>query len=134
MWVWFGRKFWKRSEAIEKSIHKFKMEFVYLCVEEKKKKKQIWNDCNHFNVYKKCKSPIQVAELPLLQHSFFFTLETILKMGKKTNKGDVEIICAKVTKHIRKGGGSWSWSESTMNNWLWIVLILYLYPRTTYTI
>ena len=36
MWVWLGRKSWKRVEAIEKSIHKFKMEFAYLCVEEKK--------------------------------------------------------------------------------------------------
>ena len=33
---------------------------------------------------------------------FSFTLETVLKMAKETNKGDVESICAKVTKHAAK--------------------------------
>ena len=40
----------------------------------------------------------------LPKHPFFFTLETVLKMAKETNKGDVESIRAKVTKHIKKGG------------------------------
>ena len=38
------------------------------------------------------------------KHPIFFTLETVLKLAKETNKGDVEIICAKVTKNIKKGG------------------------------
>ena len=38
----------------------------------------------------------------LLKHPFSFTLETILKMAKETNKGDVESICAKVTKDASK--------------------------------
>ena len=37
---------------------------------------------------------------------FFFTLETVLKMAKETNKGDVESTFAKVTKHIKKGDES----------------------------
>ena len=64
----------------------------------------------------------------LPKHPFFFTLDTVLKIEKETNKGDVKSMCAKVTKHIKKGGESWSWSELTMNNWLWIVLTVHLYP------
>ena len=63
---------------------------MYLCVREKK------NYCNHFKTYKKCKN-FKIAEL-LPKHSLFFTLETVLKMAKETNKGDVESICASVTK------------------------------------
>ena len=37
----------------------------------------------------------------LPKHPFFFTSETVLKIAKGTNKGDVESICAKVTKHIK---------------------------------
>ena len=43
----------------------------------------------------------KIAEL-LLKHPFFFTLETVLKMAKETNKGDVESICARVTKPTSK--------------------------------
>ena len=42
----------------------------------------------------------------LPKHPFFFTLETVLKMAKETNKGDVKSKRAKVTKHIKKGGKS----------------------------
>ena len=35
MWVWLERKFWKRAEAMEKSIPELKMEFVCMCVREK---------------------------------------------------------------------------------------------------
>ena len=35
-WVLLGRKSWKRAEAMEKSIHDLKVEFVYLCAGEKK--------------------------------------------------------------------------------------------------
>ena len=37
----------------------------------------------------------------LPKHPFFFTLETVLKMAKETNEGDVESRCAKVTKYIK---------------------------------
>ena len=40
----------------------------------------------------------------LPKHLFFFTLETVLKMAKETDRGKVESIHAKVTKHIKKGG------------------------------
>ena len=36
MWVWLGRKSWKRTEAMEKSIHEMKAEFVYLVLWERK--------------------------------------------------------------------------------------------------
>ena len=42
----------------------------------------------------------------LAKRPFFFTLETILKIVKETNKGDVKNIRTKVTKHIKKGGES----------------------------
>ena len=90
----------KKIEAVEKSIHEQKAELVYLCVREKKK--QFRNYCNHFKIYKKCKffqfkKDFKIAEL-LPKHPFFFTLETVLNMAKETNKGDVESICARVTK------------------------------------
>ena len=36
MWVWLGRKSWKRAEAMEKSTHEMKAEFVYLVLWERK--------------------------------------------------------------------------------------------------
>ena len=47
------------------------------------------------------KKDFKFAEL-LTKHSFSFTLETVLKMAKETNKGDVERMCARVTKHASK--------------------------------
>ena len=38
----------------------------------------------------------------LSKHIFSFTSEIVLKMAKEINKGDVESICAKVTKHASK--------------------------------
>ena len=84
MWVWLGRKSWKRVEAIEKSIHKFKMEFVYLCVEEKKN--------NGFeiviiilrtirNVNLLFKKDFKIAEL-LSKSSFFLYLRYLPKNGE----------------------------------------------------
>ena len=57
MRVWLERKSWKRAEAMEKSIPDLKAEFVCMCMQ--RKKYQFRNSCNHFKVYKKCKSPIQ---------------------------------------------------------------------------
>ena len=37
-----------------------------------------------------------------VKHPFFFTLETVLKTATETNKGDIESICARVTKHASK--------------------------------
>ena len=97
MWVWLGKKSWKRLKVVEKRIHEQEAELVYLCVREKK---QLWDYCNHFKVYKKCiflqfKKDFKIAEL-LPKHAFFFTLETVLKMAKETNKGDFESICTKL--------------------------------------
>ena len=46
-------------------------------------------------------------------------------MAKETNKGDVEIIYAKVTKHASK-----KVAKAEAKAGLWIVLIVYLYPPT----
>ena len=91
-----GKEILKKVDAVKKSIHEQKAELVYLCVREKK------NYCNHFKIYKKCKfiqfkKGFKIAEL-LPKHYFFFTLETVLKMAKETNKGDIESIFASVTK------------------------------------
>ena len=48
----------------------------------------------------------------LSKHLFSFTLETVLKMVKKTNKGDVKSMCAKVTKYASKKAAK---AEVTLN-------------------
>ena len=87
---------------MEKSIPELKAEFM--CIVGKRKKKQFQNSCNHFKVYKKCKSPIQKASsiCRTSYQNILFLLETVLEMAKERNKGDVEIMCAKVTKHASK--------------------------------
>ena len=47
------------------------------------------------------KKDFKIVEF-LTKHPFIFTLDTVLRMAKGTNKGEVESICAKVTKHIKK--------------------------------
>ena len=98
-----GKEILKKGEAMEKRIlEQQKAEFVYLCVREKK---------NNFEItvvilrYQKCwsllfKKDFKIPEL-LPKHPFF-TLETVLKMPKETNKGDVESICKRVTKPASK--------------------------------
>ena len=54
------------------------------------------------NVNLPFKKDFKFAELLTKTSFFFFTLETALKMAKETNKGNVESICAKVTKHASK--------------------------------
>ena len=58
MWVWLGRKSWKRAEAVEKSIHELKAEFVYLILWEKKNNSLEINVII-FKVFRKCKCLIQ---------------------------------------------------------------------------
>ena len=36
MWVWLGRKSWKKAEAMESSTHELKVEFVYLILWQRK--------------------------------------------------------------------------------------------------
>ena len=69
---------------------------MFTCV-RKKKKNNFETTVVIFKARKKWKS----TEL-LTKHPFFFTLEMDLKTTKKTNKGDVESICARVTKHTSK--------------------------------
>ena len=47
------------------------------------------------------KKDFKYAEL-LTKISFSFTLETVLKMANETNQGDVESICARLTKQASK--------------------------------
>ena len=89
---------------MEKSIHEFKVEFVYLCVGQKKN-----NICEITviilryirNVNLLFKKEFKITE-PLTKISFFLNFRDRPTMVKETNKGDVESICAKVTKHIKK--------------------------------
>ena len=80
------------AEAMEKSVHELKVEFVHLCVREKKNN-SLEITVITFRAYKKCKSPIQKEFLKglLTNTPFFFTLETVLKLAKE-KKGDVESI------------------------------------------
>ena len=60
----------------------------------------------------------------LLKHLFWIILETVLKIAKETNKGDVECICAKKTKHASKKVAK---PEANLN-WLWTIeLIMYCF-------
>ena len=85
------------AEAMEKSINELKEEFVYLCVRERKKINIFEITAIIFKVCKKCKG----TEL-LTKHPFSFTLDTVVKMAKETNKGDVKSIRARLTKHAPK--------------------------------
>ena len=70
-----GLRQWK------KNILELKSELV--CV---RKKKQFWKSCNHFKVYKKCKSAIQKKKMKfselLTKISFFFYFRDRLKNGE----------------------------------------------------
>ena len=85
---------------MDKIIHELKAEFAYFCERIKKKINSLEIGIISFKVHKKCKSPIQLYKIAdLLSKTSLFTLETILKMAKKENKGDVESTCARVAKH-----------------------------------
>ena len=90
---------------MEKSIPELKAEFV--CVVWGREKKIsfeihviILRHIKNVNLpFKKKKKNLQNF---LSKHPFFFTLETVLKMAKETNEGEVQSMCAKVTKHASK--------------------------------
>ena len=87
---------------MEKSIREPKAKFVCMCVREREK-------ATIFKVYEKMQISHSKRILNLQnflpKYPFSFTLETVLKMAKETSKGDVESICAIVTKHASKKGG-----------------------------
>ena len=73
--VWLGRKSWKRAEAMEKSIHELKAEFVYLILWEKKIN-NLEITVIILKVFKKCKSlmPLihgQIYLIKLIWHIFW---------------------------------------------------------------
>ena len=79
---------------MEKNIHEFKVEFVYLCVGEKKNNSFeitviILRYTRNVNVL--FKKDFKITER-LTKHPFFFSLDTVIKMAKETDKGDVEDI------------------------------------------
>ena len=82
---------------MEKSTHELKAEFVYLILWERK------INSLEITVIIYSKRILKVQNF-LPKYPFIFTLETVLKMAKETNKEDVESIRVKVTKHIKKGG------------------------------
>ena len=70
----------------------------------------------------------------LPKHPFSFILETVLKMAKETNQGDVESICARATKHASK-----KVVEAEVNlNWLWTIdyglFWLYIHIRRRFSL
>ena len=69
---------------------------MFACVTQKKN-----NNFETTAVIFKAQKKWKNTELPT-KHSFFFTLEIDLKTTKKTNKGDVESICARITKDTSK--------------------------------
>ena len=77
---------------------------MYLCVGEKKNNSfEITVIILRYtrNVNLLFKKDFKVVEV-LTKTSFFFTLETVLKMAKETNKGDFGSTCAKAAKHTSK--------------------------------
>ena len=86
---------------------------IYVCVCEREREKKLQFLRYIKNVFKK---DFKIAEL-LTKTSFFFTLETVLKMAKATNWGNVQSTCAKVTKPSSK-----MMAKAEVNlNWLWTI-------------
>ena len=69
---------------------------MFACVTQKKNN-NFETTAAIFKAQKKWKN----TELPT-KHPYFFTLEIDLKTTKKTNKGDVESICARIIKDTSK--------------------------------
>ena len=76
---------------------------MYVCEREKNDSFEIHviilRHIRHVNL--PFKKDFKFAEL-LTKTSFFFYFRDRPEMAKETNKGDVESICAKVTKHASK--------------------------------
>ena len=71
------------------------------------------------NVNLPLKKDFKFTEL-LTKTSLSFTLETVLKMAKEINWGDVESIYAKATKHASK-----KVAKAEINlNWLWTIELI----------
>ena len=56
--VW-GVSLEENAEKALRQLKKYPLAESEICACVREKKKQFWNSCNHFKVYKKCKSPIQ---------------------------------------------------------------------------
>ena len=87
---------------MEKSIPELKAEFVCMCVRKKNNSFKIHVIILRYirNVNLPFKKDFKFAEL--LNKTCFFLYFRLLKLAKEVNKGDVESICAKVTKHGSK--------------------------------
>ena len=123
MLVWQGKKSWKRSEAIEKSIHGLKAEFVYLCV--RVKNKQLWNYCNHFQVMKISisKKDLKIAELLTKTYFLFYFRDRAIKGYIEINKRDIESMCTRVrhaSKKVLKAGINLNWLWTINYGLLWL--------------
>ena len=89
---------------MEKSIHEQqKAEFVCLRVREKKNQFEITEIILRYKRNVNLSYSKRILKLQnFYQKILFFTLETVLKMAKETNKGDVECIRGRVTKFASK--------------------------------
>ena len=105
---------------MEKSIHEQKAELLYLYVREKKNSSikisvMILRYIRNVNLsYSKRNLELQNF---LQKTFFFFTSEAVLKKAKETNTGDVESICARVTKPASRKLAN---AEVDVN-WLWTI-------------
>ena len=88
---------------MEKSFHEQqKAEFAYLCVREKKNFEVTVMILRYVRNVNLSYSKRILKFQNFYQNILFFTVETVLKIEKETSKGDVESICARVTKRASK--------------------------------
>ena len=78
---------------MEKSIHEQqKAEFVYLCVRDKKSFEITVITLRYIRNFNLSYSKRILKFQNFYQNILFFTVETVLKIAKETNKGDIESI------------------------------------------
>ena len=119
MWVWLRRKSWKRVEATEKVCMSWKQNLcVCVCGREKKLTalKLLWSFLRYIkNVNLQFKKDFKSAEL--LTKTYFFLYFRDRSKNGEWNKGDVDSICARVTKHASK-----CLAKAEVNlNWFWTI-------------
>ena len=117
MWICLERKYWKRTGVMVKK-YPWAESGICVCVKRKKKTvlKSLYSFLRHLrNVNLLFKKDFKSAEL--LSKTSFFLYFRDRPINGEGNKGEVESICARVTKHASK-----KVAKAEVNwNWLWIV-------------
>ena len=103
---------------MEKSIHEQqKAEFVYLWVREKKSFEITVITLRYIRNFNLSYSKRILKFQNFYQNILFFTVETVLKIAKETNKGDIESIWGSVTKPASKNVAN----PEVYLNWRWTI-------------